>query len=127
MSDEPTNVRQGIDIGKLLVGLLLVTLGVLFLFDRLFWMDLGEGLRLWPLWLMAFGAIRILFPAMGRHGRRATRLAGFWPLLIGGIFLMDTLRVMDLHQSWPLFIVGIGVLMVLRSMGGDGCRREARS
>jgi hypothetical protein len=125
VNDQLTNERRSIDTGRLIVGVLLVGFGLLFLFDRLFWIDLHEAFRLWPLWLMAFGVVRIAFPCQGRGGRRGSRLAGFWPLVIGGIFLLDTLDVMELHESWPLFIVGVGALMVLRAMGADG-RTEAR-
>jgi hypothetical protein len=117
---------RGVDTGKLFVGILLVTFGLLFLFDRMFWLDLGDVLRLWPLWLIAFGIARVAFPGRGRHGRPASRLAGFWPIVIGAIFLMDTLDVMHLGESWPLFIVSVGVLMVLRAMGVGECRTEAR-
>ena len=115
MTDQLKEAR-GIDTGKLVVGILLVTFGLLFLFDRLFWLDLGDVFRLWPLWLIVFGVARVVFPG-GRHGRPASRLAGFWPIVVGGIFLLDTLDVMDLGDSWPLFIVSGGVLMVLRAIG----------
>jgi Domain of unknown function (DUF5668) len=116
---------RGVDAGKLAVGVMLLAFGLLFLFDRLFWIDAGEVFRLWPLWLMAFGVIRILFPA-SRHCGRGSRLGGFWPLLIGSIFLLDTLNVLALHDSWPLFIAGAGLLMVLRAMGGGRGRAQAR-
>lgn len=126
MNEQPLNEHRRIDTGKLIAGLLLVTFGLLFLFDRLFWFDFRDVFRLWPLWLMAFGAAKVVFPGVGRHGRRASRLGGFWPLLIGLIFLMDTLDLMELRDSWPLFIVGIGLLMVLRAAGFGDCRTQAK-
>lgn len=108
--------RRGIDAPKLVTGLFLVALGLAFLFDRLYWWDTHELLRLWPLWLIAFGLLRVAFPRDGR-----SRLAGFWPVLIGGIFLMDTLDTLSIRESWPLFIVGGGLLMMLRA-SGIGCR-----
>jgi hypothetical protein len=114
--------ERRVDASKLVVGLLLVTFGLAFLFDRLYWFDAFELVRLWPLWLILFGVARILFPSRGRG-----RLAGFWPLLIGGIFLLDTQDILPLHDSWPLFIVGAGLLMTLRAMGvggAAGCGRH---
>jgi hypothetical protein len=111
--------RRGIDAPKLVTGVLLVTLGAVFLLDRFYLVNAREVLRLWPLWLIAFGVLRVLFPTRGRG-----RLAGFWPILIGGIFLLDTLNIMELDESWPLFIVGAGLLMVLRAFGMGQCRRR---
>jgi hypothetical protein len=116
---EPKSIEpeRGLDVPKLTMGLFLVGFGLVFLFDRLFWIDGHELFRLWPLWLIGFGAIRVMFP-----GRRRGRLAGFWPILVGVIFLMDVLEVMSIHDSWPLFIVGGGLLMMLRAMGfGRSC------
>jgi len=101
---------------KLATGLFLVALGLTFLFDRLYWWDSHELVRLWPLWLIGFGVLRVAYPP---HHR--SRIAGFWPILIGSIFLMDTLNVMPIHDSWPLFIVGGGILMMLRATGVGRC------
>lgn len=109
--------RRGIDFPRLTVGLFLVTIGLAFLLDRLYWWDTHELVRLWPLWLIGFGVLRVAFP--GGRGR----LAGFWPILIGSIFLMDALDVMRVSDSWPLFIVGGGILMMLRAAGVGRCRR----
>ncbi len=111
--------EPGFDKSKLAMGLFLVAFGMVFLFDRLFWINVHEVFRLWPIWLIGFGAIRIAFPARGR-----SRLSGFWPILIGTIFLFDTLDVMSIHDSWPLFIVGGGLLMVLRATGVGRCCAE---
>jgi hypothetical protein len=119
---EPNQARPGVDGGKLAMGVMLVAFGLVFLLDRLFWVDASEAFRLWPLLLIAYGVVRIAFPSQ-RGCRRGSRLAGFWPLLIGGIFLADELDVLMLHDSWPLFIVGAGILMVLRSTGA-GKRAE---
>lgn len=115
----PREPGRGFDASKLVVGLLLVSFGLAFLFDRLYWFDAFGLVRLWPLWLILFGVVRILFPTRGRG-----RLAGFWPLLIGGIFLLDTQDLLPLHDSWPLFIVGAGLLLMLRATGVGGCHRQ---
>lgn len=113
--------ERGFDTPKLITGVLLLTFGLAFLFDRLYRVDATELFRLWPLWLIAFGAARVVFPRRGRG-----RLAGFWPILIGGIFLLDTQGVMGLDDSWPLFIVGAGLLMVARAFGIGACEPRAR-
>jgi hypothetical protein len=119
VNDQPVREsRGGFDMPKLAMGLFLVALGLAFLFDRLFWWDAHEFLRLWPVWLIGFGLLRVAYPREGR-----SRLAGFWPVLIGGIFLLDTLDVVPVSHSWPLFIVGAGILMMLKGAGA-GRRRH---
>ncbi len=113
MIEEP---EPGLNARKLAMGLFLVAFGLVFLFDRLLWINVPDLFRLWPVWLIAFGVLRVAFP-----GRRRSRLAGFWPILIGAIFLMDVLDVMSVHDSWPLFIVGGGLLMMLRAIGSGAC------
>ena len=123
MIDQPQ--RGGMDMAKFTMGLFLIGVGATFLFDRFYGWNSHEVLRLWPLWLIAFGVIRVAYPGRGR-----SRIAGFWPVLIGSIFLMDTLDVMHIHDSWPLFIVGGGILMMLRATGVgrcEPCRSRERS
>jgi hypothetical protein len=114
--DQP---RRGMDMPRLVMGLFLIAFGLTFLFDRLYWWNSHEVFRLWPLWLIGFGVLRIAYPREGH-----SRIAGFWPVLIGGIFLMDTLDVMHISESWPLFIVGGGVLMMLRATGVGRCEKR---
>lgn len=120
MNEELTHEpRRGMDMPKLTMGLFLVAIGLTFLFDRLYWWNSHEVFRFWPLWLIGFGVLRVSYPRPGR-----SRIAGFWPILIGGIFLMDTLDVMSINDSWPLFIVGGGILMMLRATGVGRCERQ---
>jgi hypothetical protein len=119
LTQEP---RRGMDMPKLTMGLFLVAIGLTFLFDRLYWWNTHEVFRLWPLWLIGFGVLRVAYPRQGR-----SRVAGFWPILIGSIFLLDTLDVMPIGDSWPLFIVGGGILMMLRATGVGRCEHGRRS
>jgi hypothetical protein len=122
VNDRTMPPERGVDTGKLVAGLVLLTVGGIFLADRLYWIDARELFRLWPVWLIGFGVLRVLFPSRGRG-----RLGGFWPILIGGVFLLDTMRVLDLRDSWPLFIVGAGLFMVLRSASAGRRAVEPRS
>ena len=113
--------RRGLDMPKLAMGLFLIALGFTFLFERLYFWNSHELFRLWPLWLIGFGVIRVAYPREGR-----SRIAGFWPILIGSMFLMDTLDYMAIGDSWPLFIVGAGILMMLRATGVGRCESPRR-
>jgi hypothetical protein len=99
--------RGGFDAGQFSAGLLLLLIGAMFLFDRF---DLLEGVRfgqLWPLVLIYFGLVRVIWPR-----KVGSRRGGAWMLMIGGLFLLHTLRVVRLHESWPMFIVFVGILIM---------------
>jgi Domain of unknown function (DUF5668) len=89
-------------------GVLLILMGLIFLSDRL-----GLGHRanvggLWPLVLVVAGAARFVSPREGSRGE-----GGLWLMMIGGIFLLQTFRILYLKDSWPLFIVAFGISRLL--------------
>jgi LiaF transmembrane domain len=104
---------EGRQAKQLTTGMLLVTIGLIFLGEQLqpgsAW-DIG---RLWPVIIIVIGLGRFLSP------RERSRGSGVWFLLIGVLFLMNNYHVMRLRQSWPLFIVagGVSILMGWRTEG----------
>ncbi len=98
---------------QLVTGVLMITVGLIFLADRL---DLVPGLdmsRLWPVVLIVMGASR--FTVTGRNGRRGG--GGAWLIFLGGIFLLETFDILPMSQSWPLFIVAGGLSMLFAHRG----------
>ena len=87
-------------------GLILIVIGVIFLGERMDWGLQWHMSRLWPLILVALGAMQIASRRLG---------AGFWLVFLGGIFLLNQNHILMLHDSWPLFIVAGGVGMLLRT------------
>jgi hypothetical protein len=100
-------------------GLILIALGVVLLGHRLDVVPYVSLHRLWPVLLIIAGVVRLTVPADGgpRHGLGL--------VLVGGIFLMHTFRVMTLRDSWPLFIVAGGVSMVLEGLFRKTVRKES--
>lgn len=96
-------------------GIILIALGVMFLSQRVWYLQDLSLHRLWPLFLIVPGAIRLLYPGEGRGG-------GLWLLFVGGIMLMQTYDVLPLQRSWPLFIIMGGVSMLF----GHSHRRRDR-
>ena len=89
-------------------GLLLIGLGLLFLFQRLSLFPNLEFHRLWPVFLLMLGAAKFFAP--NEDGRRG---GGAWLMFIGVLFLLHTYDVFRLSDSWPLFIVAGGVSVLL--------------
>jgi len=111
---------------KLMAGLLLILIGVIFLaqgHDWLFGWHVSFS-RLWPLLLIAIGLARMsiahgatveardVAPAERARRRSHSMGSGVWLIFLGTLFLLHTNDILSLGQSWPLFIVWAG-LMVL--------------
>jgi hypothetical protein len=112
---------------KLLGGLLLILIGLLFLaqgHDWLFGWHLSFS-RLWPLLLIVIGIARLSsahdpsvearVAALTEHHRRrgSNSVRGaVWTIFLGVLLLLHTNDILPLNQTWPLFIVWAG-LMVL--------------
>jgi hypothetical protein len=94
----------------LVTGIVLVAVGAAFMADRLGYWSAKDIWQYWPVILIALGLGKIL----ATSGRR--RRSGVWLLMIGGIFLMDTLEVFELQDAWPLFIVAAGIMTVWRAI-----------
>ena len=102
---------------SVVVGLVFITIGVIFLGGRQGWGPEWRMETLWPVILIIFGIGRILSP--GREGRVSS---GFWILLTGVLFLLNQLHIVRFEQTWPLFIVAGGVSILIGSS-----RRRDRS
>ena len=109
--------------GRLLVGVVLLSLGLLWTADNLGLTDASEVLRWWPLLLVVFGVARI----MGWGGERRIPLGGFC-VLAGSLLLGHELgwTHVGLGLLWPLAMVALGIQILLRGArasgtpGGDG-------
>jgi hypothetical protein len=89
------------------LGVLLVSLGVLFLLDNLGLIEVRTLIRTyWPLLLVAWGAARLLF------GRGSEQLLGGFAIVGGGILLGNQLLGWGLgiwQLLWPLFLIVAGI------------------
>jgi len=108
--------------GRLLFGLVLVTVGLLWTLDNLGLVEAGEVLRWWPLLLVAYGFVRVT----GLDGIRRV-VSGSLFLLAGGWMLLRELDVIhvSIFRMWPVFMIVLGFAMVWRSMRGAGSDRDA--
>ena len=98
--------------GRLLVGLVLLTLGFLWTLDNLNVLDADDILRWWPIILVAVGATKLV------RGGTSRFMAGLLFVTAGMLLIMRELdlirfRIWDL---WPVFIMMIGAVVILRSL-----------
>ncbi len=106
---------------KLILGVLLLALGVIFTLDNLGVVDGGDILYYWPVGLVVLGIAKVLQP----YGR------GFGVVLIvlGAWLLLERLEVIpwSLWDLWPLILVAIGVSLIWRTVAPRARRAGVRS
>jgi hypothetical protein len=96
-----------------MTGLLLVTLGVLFLLHQLDLIHVGRVWQWWPYVAIAFGVFRMAIwsSAEGVASGFGLALFGLWFLVtVNGWFGFDW------SSSWPLALVAVGLSMVTRAL-----------
>lgn len=105
------------NVPRLVLGVLVIGLGILFTLDKLGYVDAGSLWEYWPVVLIAVGVGRVLQPR-GCHGRGF----GLVLILVGAWILLYNLDV--IHQRvwdyWPILLVLLGISMVFRAVGRPG-------
>ncbi len=106
---------------RLIFGLFVVAVGIVFTLDRLGLAEARPLLRYWPLVLVALGLARALEP-----GCPPCRFVGGLIALFGGGLLLDNLDVIDLDWDlvFPLLLVAVGSVVVWHALTGG--RRTGR-
>lgn len=112
-------MHAGGRIGRILIGLLVLALGVIFLVEGLTSWDFPFGV-LWPVILLAFGLASLL-----RRG--GPRWLGGVMVVLGGVSLLDVLGVWsygigDVWRLWPVILILVGGRIIFGRK-----RKQARS
>lgn len=118
------NETQGFRINeKVITGLLLLLLGLLFILDNFRIIDAGSLWDYWPLFIIGPGLSRVLAPS-----RPGQRVGGLILMGIGTVFLLRNLDILwiPFHRVWPFALVAVGLYVVwqaasprrLEAMGG---------
>jgi predicted membrane protein len=97
-------------------GVLLLTLGVVFLLGNMGVLDAERIIRFWPVILIAGGVVKIL-----EYGDAYGQSSGIFWIVIGILFLLMSLNVfrMGFQELWPVILIGLGALMLWKSaLGG---------
>jgi len=98
---------------RIVFGLLVLTVGVLFLLDNLGILNAGHVLRLWPAGLIAIG-----IAVLSQPDRSGGRLSGWIWIVIGGWLLAGELGIIHVRfwDFWPLVLVLIGGSIIWRAL-----------
>jgi predicted membrane protein len=104
---------EGVRSARFIVGMGIIFLGAIFLFDSLGWIESRDVLRyVWPLILVGIGVSIV----SRRHGRRRH---GWILIIIGAWIFLAKIGVLDFH-FWGFFFPGIllfvGGMLVYRSL-----------
>jgi predicted membrane protein len=97
---------------RLVLGLIVLSLGALWTLDNLGVVDSGPILKWWPTLLIGLGVAKLFGVGSSRNVAAGTlfMVVGVW-LLAGGLGI----GWVDLSILWPLILVVIGVNLVIRS------------
>ena len=108
--------------GRMLFGLVMVSLGVLWTLENLGLSEVGEVLRWWPSLLVFYGFMRFT----GLDGTRRV-VSGSLFMIAGGWMLARELGLVhvSIFRLWPVFMIAIGASLVWRSMRGPGFAADA--
>jgi hypothetical protein len=102
--------------GRMLWGVIVLSLGVLWTLDNLGQIDASQVVRWWPAVALAWG----LSLLTGMSGRR-NRLAGWIWTIVGGVSLLRPLGIADINvfDLWPMLLIVAGGMLVLRAWKGQ--------
>lgn len=112
------------NLGKLVVGLAILSFGVLLTLDELNVVDSGDYFRWWPGLLVVFGLAKLLQPGDG-----GGRMFGFIVGIVGTLMLLKNVGMIHwgIWDLWPLILVLIGGSIaweaLFRGPGGRHGRR----
>lgn len=107
--------RRRHDLSRLILGLAVCGLGILFTLDHMGWFDAGSLFDYWPLLLVAIGLSRLL-QAPGGQGRGV----GLVLVLVGTWWVLYNLGIVNVSvwRLWPGLLLLIGAGMVWKAVGG---------
>ncbi len=116
------NREDGRGEGRVIVGLIVIALGVLFLLENLGYVYIRDLWDFWPVFLILLGASRMA-NCRGPRGLAS----GLIVVAIGGIFLAHNLGYIpfDIARAfWPVILILFGVGLLIRGFDGPRWQRQ---
>lgn len=117
-----TGKRRNLITPRLILGLTLIFLGVVFLLEQLDYVDADDFLRYWPAILVLAGLGKLFWP--GSSGGRFTGLLlaviGLW-ILAWNLYWIDY----SPWDYWPVLLVLVGLRVLWQGLWGPRPHRDA--
>ena len=96
---------------RMIVGLAIAGVGVLFALDNMNLLEADDIVRFWPVILVLIGSIKLLWPS-----RNTSRVTGAVLIVVGALLLLDEIPGLgidiDPGDLWPLILVLVGLRLV---------------
>lgn len=110
-----TTIRRNLITPRLILGLSLVFIGVVFLLDQLRYVDADDLFQYWPAILIFAGLGKLLWP-----GSASGRFTGLLLVLIGLWILAWNLYWIDFSpwDYWPVLLVLVGLRILWQGLWG---------
>ncbi|HEX4952764.1 MAG TPA: DUF5668 domain-containing protein [Thermoanaerobaculia bacterium] len=108
-----------VSFGRMAAGLIVMTIGLLFLLDNLDVVEIDNLGRFWPLILVIVG-LAMLTERRSRYGGPVVLV------LLGFVFLAANFNYLPVSagQLWPLALVAVGGLLIFRALRGGFAGEE---
>ena len=103
-------LSRELDRGKLVGGIILIAIGMVFLLDQMNVIEFGRVIRRWwPMFIILFGVPRLF--------KREMFWSGMWFITVGSWMQLVRLHVFGLtfRNSWPLLLIAIGAGIIVRT------------
>lgn len=119
--------RPRISQTKIVFGLVVMSIGLLLLADRMSWWGFHWNVPIWPWILIAIGTSKLSDRPIDERDRLRQRRSAAWLIFIGSWGLLNEYRLFGIHygESWPILVIGTGAFMVWRSIDPPSCDRAA--
>ena len=117
--------RGGLCTPRLVFGLFVLAIGVVFFLDNFGVLDADRVLRFWPVVFIGIGLASVTQPGRSSH------VGGYIWIAVGSWLLLDELNLIRFSFSdfWPLLLVALGATIIWRAIapltGGVGIRDDS--
>ena len=110
--------------GRLVLGLIVIALGVLFMLDNLGLASAGDTLRWWPALIVLLGV-----SLMTGWGRRPHLASGALFTIIGALMLLHNLDLVHvaIWDLWPVLLILVGAALVTGTFRRHRLQRPPRA
>ncbi len=117
MKNEPTTAGTRGVPGQIIIGIAVISLGLLFLLDNLDLIEFREIRRFWPILLIIVGVAKLIDAKTAQERTPFVILTGFGVLMTLNRLGFD---LFSFRNLWPLVLIVVGGAVVYKALSGRG-------